>query len=78
MGGYTQYLAQVQGMPRNVSKMLEKMTRKYLWNKASSQVNRETSYDPIEQGGLRILDIDAKKEAIDLMWVKRYLDLSED
>jgi hypothetical protein len=78
IGGYTQYLAQVQGMPRNVSKTLEKMTRKYLWNETSSKVNKETTYAPIERGGLRILDIDAKKEAIDLMWVKQYLDLSED
>lgn len=33
---------------------------------------------PVELGGLGMLDLDARREAIDMMWLKTYLDLSEE
>jgi exonuclease III/ribonuclease HI len=75
-GGFTQYLSQVQGMPPRIEKMVEKRLRAYLWNEKMSKVNMETALAPIDAGGLKVLDIRARNEAINLTWVKRYLNLS--
>ena len=32
---------------------------------------------PITEGGIKLIDIPARNEAIELMWLKSYLDLSE-
>jgi exonuclease III len=75
-GGYSQYLAQVQGCPTRVETEIERQITKYLWEGKMSKVNKETTHAPIDQGGMKILDIKARNEAIRLIWLKRYLDTS--
>jgi ribonuclease HI len=77
-GGYTQYLTMVQGMPKDIENMIKKRLRRYLWNKKVSDVNAETTRAPIECGGLKVLDITSRNEAIDVMWLKRYLTFGDD
>jgi len=79
VGGMTQYLTQVQGMPAATEKKLERKIKKYIWgDKTISPVNIETLYAPINIGGRGLLDIKSRNEAIDLMWLKSYLNFSED
>ena len=76
-GGITQYLTVVQGMPKSVEHSLNVMIRNFLWQRAKTPpVGMETLCLPIEEGGIGLLDIEARNEAIELTWVKRYLDLS--
>ncbi|TFY61694.1 hypothetical protein EVJ58_g4350 [Rhodofomes roseus] len=78
-GGITQYLSEVQGMPKEIEDTLTKMIRHFIWDSdRPPPVNMETLCRPIEEGGLGILDIKARNEAIDLMWLKRYLTLTPD
>ncbi|KAJ3817209.1 RNase H-domain-containing protein [Lentinula raphanica] len=52
IGGMTQYLTKVQGMPTEVEEKLEKRIRRFLWDeKTHVRVNKETILAPIEMGG---------------------------
>ena len=76
-GGISQYLTTVQGMPKSVERTINMRMRAFLWNGArTSPVSMDTLCLPVEEGGLGLLDIEARNEALDLMWMKRYLDLS--
>ena len=73
-GGMTQYLTDVQQMPKNVEKQLVRTMRNFLWNDSMhSPVSLDYVMLPVDQGRLGILDVQARNEAIDLMWLKQYL-----
>lgn len=77
VGGRTQFLAKAQGMPEHIEKALLKITRDYMWEDDSSpRIAMDFLHRPIEQGGLNLLDIQARNEAIELMWLKEYLKLN--
>jgi hypothetical protein len=73
-GGYSQYLAQVQGCPTHIENKIERQIREYLWDGRASKLNKETTRAPTEIGGLQVLDIGARNDAIKVIWLKRYLD----
>ncbi|KAJ7234271.1 hypothetical protein C8J57DRAFT_1078003, partial [Mycena rebaudengoi] len=78
VGGMTQYLTKVQGMPKDIEERLEKRIRNFLWaEKARVTVNKETIYAPKEIGGRSLLDIVARNEAISITWLKSYLTFGE-
>ncbi|KAJ7575743.1 hypothetical protein C8J56DRAFT_801088, partial [Mycena floridula] len=77
VGGKTQYLAKVQGMPVDVEKLLEKRINQFLWGEKRPTVNAETTKAPILEEGKNVLDIPARNEAISLMWLKSYLDFGD-
>ncbi|KAE9387220.1 hypothetical protein BT96DRAFT_960435 [Gymnopus androsaceus JB14] len=61
VGGMTQYLTQVQGMPKNIEEKLKKRIRQFLWvEKKLSPVNFETLLASKKEGGQEALDIEAK------------------
>ncbi len=79
VGGITQFLTNVQRMPEVIEKRLNKIIQGVLWNdKHSPPVSLEYVYLPADQGGLGILDLQARSEAIDVMWLRAYLDLSKE
>ncbi|EIW52959.1 uncharacterized protein TRAVEDRAFT_40509 [Trametes versicolor FP-101664 SS1] len=74
VGGMSQFLANVQRMPATVTKKLMKMIRSHIWDgKKHVPVAMEHLYLPVEEGGLGVLDVEARNEAIDVMWLKLYL-----
>ncbi len=79
VGGMTQFFTAVQRMPADIITRLNKIIRGYLWDdRHNTPVGLEYLYLPVAQGGLGILDLEARSEAIDIMWLKTYLDFSED
>ena len=79
VAGVTQYLTKVQGMPREVETLLNKHIRNFTWNhEKADTVNQAQMYALHRKGGKKVLDIEARNRAIQLMWLKMYLDLSED
>ncbi|KAE9404983.1 hypothetical protein BT96DRAFT_812721 [Gymnopus androsaceus JB14] len=75
IGGMTQYLTVVQGMPKAVEKHLAKHINTYLWKeKERNPVNQNVVHGPLEKGGRKVLDIKVRNEAIKIMWLKKYLD----
>ncbi len=78
VGSRTQYLARVQGMPKTVEVAFLKVIRKFLWGKAATHppIALKILYDPVQTGGLDMLDLEARNTAISMMWMKDYLNLS--
>ncbi|PPQ81141.1 hypothetical protein CVT26_011105, partial [Gymnopilus dilepis] len=76
VGGLTQYLTRVQNMPPDIEKAIARKITKFMWAGQSPTVNADTLCKPISQGGKKVLDITARNEAIELMKLKTYLDLS--
>ena len=79
IGGMTQYLAKVQGMPESAIKSLEKLIRNFMW----SSENRPTismghMLSTTEEGGKKVLDIAMRNEAIQLTWVQAYLRMGNE
>ncbi len=79
VGGITQFLTNVQRMPAVIEKRLNRIIRGVLWNdKTTPPVSLDYVYLPVEAGGLGILDLEARSEAIDIMWLRAYLDFGKD
>ncbi|KIY69343.1 hypothetical protein CYLTODRAFT_337003, partial [Cylindrobasidium torrendii FP15055 ss-10] len=76
-GGMSQYLATVQGMPDKVEKKLAKIIRDFVWDKKTlGRVSEAHLLASLETGGRKILDIKSRNKAIQVMWLKSYLNLS--
>ncbi|OSD02736.1 hypothetical protein PYCCODRAFT_1344237, partial [Trametes coccinea BRFM310] len=78
VGGLTQFLADVQSLPKTSIQKLEKAIRKYIWGENRiPPVKMEQLYMPWTSGGLGILDLQARNEAINIMWLRSYLMTDE-
>ena len=73
IGGRTQYLSRVQGMPVDVEHSLITMEHNFLWEGKRARIAHETMILPVNHGGKQILDIPSRLEAIDLWLLKNYL-----
>ena len=77
IGGFTQFLTKAQGMPPHIEKALTKIIRDFMWDDDSSpRIALDILQRPVNQGGLNLLDIEARNEAIDIVWLKEYLKLT--
>jgi len=74
-GGMTQYLSTVQGMPPEVETKIQKMINSLVWDSKKASINLNTMNAPAEEGGIGLLDIQARNEAIQIMWLKKYTTL---
>ena len=75
VGGHTQFLAKAQGMPTSIEDALIKVINKFIWGQESStRIAQHTLQRPINKGSLNILDFKARNDAIELMWLKEYLN----
>ena len=77
IGGHTQFLMRAQGMLAPIEDALTKIAREFMWEGYTlSKIALENLHRPIEEGGLNLLDIKARNNAIELTWLKTYLDFS--
>ncbi|KAJ7833960.1 hypothetical protein B0H14DRAFT_2364026 [Mycena olivaceomarginata] len=73
IGGRTQYLTRVQGMPKDIEDTLIKAEHIFLWLGKRARFGHETMILDTTEGGKQILDIRARNEAIDLWNLQSYL-----
>lgn len=77
IGGLTQFLAKAQGMPSNIKNALTKIIWEFIWEDDSSpRITLDLLQQTTKTGGLDLLDIKARNEAIEIMWLKAYLNFS--
>lgn len=77
VGGRSQFLAKAQGMPKEVEERITRMIADFMWNgDKHPRIARDTLYASIEEGGLNVLNVVARNEAIDLMRLSDYLNMS--
>lgn len=81
VGGFTQYLTRVQGMPKETLKKIKKITDDFVYAKDGEQkantIATSTLHQERDQGGLKLLDIEARNEAIDTVRLRTYLSTGE-
>ena len=77
-GGMTQFLAKAHSMPREIEIALVKIIRSFIWDESAAPptISIKKLYLEKERGGISLLNIPARNKAIDLTWLKAYLDLS--
>ncbi|PPQ71789.1 hypothetical protein CVT25_005500 [Psilocybe cyanescens] len=73
VGGLTQYLTRVQGMPKQIEKEITRTLTKFMWDGGSSMVNATTLSRQVKEGGKDLLDLEARNDAIELMKLRSYL-----
>ena len=74
-GGKTQFLTRAQGMPEAIQKEIQRLITEFVWGKERATIKIADMAQDVEKGGRRILDIKKRNEAIDLMWIKQYLNM---
>jgi ribonuclease HI/exonuclease III len=76
IAGMTQYLTKVQGMPQDIERRLIKRIRTFIWNKESTPpIATNILTLPIAKGGKKLLDLQARNKAIQLTWLKTYMQM---
>jgi len=65
-------------MPREIETRLQKMINSLVWDGNKAPINMDTMNAPPEEGGISLLDIKARNEAIQIMWLKKYTTTSPD
>jgi hypothetical protein len=73
IGGRTQYLTRVQGMPEDIEDDLIKLHHTFLWDGKRARVSHDTMILDTAEGGKQLLDIPARNEAIDLWNLQSFL-----
>ena len=62
VGGMTQYLTMVQGMPREIQTRLQKVIHQFMWDgKRAGLINGALASAPKSEGGLNVLDLEAQR-----------------
>ncbi|KAF6758941.1 hypothetical protein DFP72DRAFT_787615, partial [Ephemerocybe angulata] len=74
--GYTQYLTRVQGMPKETVNEIKSISDDFIWakegEKKANTIAVSTLQDQRDNGGLKLLDIEARNEAIDAVKIEVY------
>jgi len=64
-------------MPTHIEDAITKMIRDFIWNEETTpRLSLEHLYSPTEKGGMNILDIHARNKAIEITWLREYLNLT--
>ena len=75
IGSFTQYLMQVQQIPKLIEAQIQKTICTFIWGDKKSPVKESMLMAPKELGGQGLLDIQARNKTIQVMWLKSYLNL---
>ena len=78
VGGRTQFLTKAQGMPDTIREALTKEIQNFIWDDADHTPRLGMKYlsDMKDVGGLKLLDLKTRNEAIELVWLRDYLNLT--
>jgi Reverse transcriptase (RNA-dependent DNA polymerase) len=77
VGGRTQFLTKAQGMPKSVCDAINQEIHAFLWEGASTTpIAKETLFNETACGSLDLLNLQSRNEAINIIWLKEYLNMS--
>src|SRR5882724_1724931 len=69
------FLAAVNGMPHHIENKMTKIIKDFIWDGNKRGLMRlDYTAEIREKGGLGMPDLKTRMEAIDIMWLKKYLD----
>ena len=79
VGGRTQFLAKAQGMPDDIRIALTKEIRNFIWEETSHAPSLSMEHLESDKniGGIKLLNLKIRNEAIELIWLREYLNLTQ-
>ncbi|EIN05875.1 hypothetical protein PUNSTDRAFT_74149 [Punctularia strigosozonata HHB-11173 SS5] len=76
IGGMSQYLTKVQGMPAKIKKTLTKTIQTFIWNSPKAPpINKGMMTRPVLEEEKKILCLKERNKAIQLTWLQLYLNI---
>jgi len=79
IGGYTQYMTRVQGMPKEVEALFTKKIQHFMsGGEGIPMISLDVMHSSIKIGGKKLLHVVARNQAIELMKMKSYLTINEE
>ena len=72
------FLATVNGLPKDVEKRMTKMYKEFMWKGKRGLMSWNQIIATRKEGGLNIPDLKARAEAIQVMWIKKWLSSDTD
>ena len=78
VGGRTQFLTKAQGMPVNIQEALTREIRNFIWDDANHvpRLGMNHLSNAKDIGGLKLLNLKTRNEAIEIIWLRDYLNLT--
>jgi ribonuclease HI len=74
VGGRTQFLTKAQGMPDTICEALTKVIKSFIWDSnAKPRLSLSALQAQKGDGGIELLNLKHRNEAIELVWLKEYL-----
>jgi len=64
-------------MPKNIAQRMTRQMKSFIWENKRPLMNWMDVTQPKENRGLGLPDIEVRLEAIQVMWLKKYLALSQ-
>jgi hypothetical protein len=79
VGGRTQFLAKAQGMPEQIREALTKEIKRFIWEDTTHvpRLGMNHLEETKEEGGINLLNLKNRNEAIEIVWLRDYLNLKE-
>ena len=65
------HIASVLFLQPNIIKDIDQMFQKFLWSNKKSMIAKNVLHQPINKGGLKMINIDFMIRSIKIMWIKR-------
>ena len=76
IGGLTQFLTKAQGMPQRIEDTLIRLTHDFIWqDNTHPRIALRILFHMVDEGRLNLLDLSTRNKAIEIIWLKTYLDL---
>ena len=72
------YVSSILPYPKKIIPQLNRLIYNFLWNSRREKVKRSVLLNPIEKGGLSMVDIQAKFHSINLSWLTNFVNCSSD
>lgn len=71
------YLMTVNGLPKDIKDKMKRMYKEFIWDNKKALMSWEQIIAPRDKGRLRVPDIKSRLEVIEIMWIKKWLALTE-
>jgi hypothetical protein len=76
IGGCTQFLIKAQGMLGEIESAIVQILRNFIWEENTLPwIALDYLHRSPDKGGLNLINISARNAAIELVWLKEYLNL---
>ena len=72
------YVTSVLPYPKNIIPTLSRLIHQFLWNSKREKIKRSALLNNVENGGLKMIDVEIKFQSVYLSWLTNFLNSNND